>query len=342
MRVDLATTTDENMLRECLERLIPATLDRSSAIINLQRKRSDYSSSYLSDIITVQFDTGENLKLFLKNFGYTRFLKDGAKQRRDRERGVYQDLLAGTDLGTAKYYGSVWDESQGTFWLLLEFINGTEVRFCKVEYWIAAAGWLGRLHGYFTQHSDRLSRCDFLVRHDADFFQSRAEQALREVSQISIPLADRLASFLGRYDWIVDVMASQPLTLAHGHFRPCNIVVDVTVEPARICPVDWEQAAIGSALYDLALISDGFEPPALDQFLEAYRQEAIKHSVALPEREELRHVVTCFRLFMAINLLSRAHQRNFSERKIAKIIDLLEKLDRLVFAGKANTLGTRP
>ncbi|HKE31069.1 MAG TPA: hypothetical protein VKD65_05035, partial [Candidatus Angelobacter sp.] len=30
----LATTIDEDTLRECLERLIPATLDRSSAIIN--------------------------------------------------------------------------------------------------------------------------------------------------------------------------------------------------------------------------------------------------------------------------------------------------------------------
>ncbi len=337
MSVDLAPTTDEDMLRDCLERLITATLNRPSAIISIQRKRSDYSSSYHSDIITVQLDTGEKLQLFLKNFGSTRVLKDEAKQRRDRERGVYQHLLAGIDLGTAKYYGSVWDESQGTFWLLLEFVNGTEVRFCKLEYWIAAAGWLGRLQGYFTQHSDRLSACDFLVRHDADFFQSRAELALHEVSQISIPLAGRLASILDHYDRIVDVMASQPRTLAHGHFRPCNIVVDVNNEPLRICPVDWEKAAIGSALYDLALISDGFEPPALDQLLEAYRQEAMKHSIAAPEREELRHVVTCFRLFMAINLLSRAHQRNFAEHKVAKIIDLLEKLDRLVFAGKANT-----
>jgi hypothetical protein len=337
MSVDLATTTDEDILRERLERLIPATLDRSSAIISLQRKRSDYSSSYHSEMITVQLDTGEKLQLFLKNFGSTRFLKDEAKQRRDRERSVYQYLLAGTDLGVAKYYGSVWDESQGTFWLLLEFVNGVEVRFCEFEYWIAAAGWLGRSQGYFTQHSDRLSACDFLVRHDTDFFQSRAELALHEVSQISIPLAGRIASILDHYDRIVDVMASQPRTLAHGHFRPCNIVADVNVEPVRICPVDWEKAAIGSALYDLALISDGFEAPALDQLLEAYRQEAMKHSVATPESEELRRVVTCFRLFMAINLLSRAHQRNFSEHKVAKIIDLLEKLHRLVFADKANT-----
>src|SRR5262245_60978076 len=332
MSLYLVTTIDEDTLRECLERLLPATLEKQSAIKNMQRKQSDYSSSYHSDIITVQFDTGENLKLFLKNFGSSRFLKDGAMQRRNRELWVYQYLLAGTELGTAKYYGSVWNESQGTFWLLLEFVNGTEVRFYELKYWIAAAGWLGRLHGYFKQHSDRLSTCDFLVRHDADFFQSRAELARSEVSQISLHLADRLASILDRYHSIVDVMASQPPTLAHGHFRPCNIVVDASVEPVRICPVDWEQAAVGSALYDLALISDGFEPPALDQFLEAYRQEAINNSVALPEKEELRHVVTCFRFFMSINLLSRAQQREFSEHKVAKIIDLLEKLRCLVFA----------
>src|SRR5262245_14354516 len=164
MSIYLVTTTDEDTLRECLERLLPATLEKPSAIKNIQRKRSDYSSSYHSDIITVQFETGENLKFFLKNFGSSRFLKDGARQRRNRELWVYQYLLAGTELGTAKYYGSVWNESQGTFWLLLEFVNGTEVRFCELEYWIAAAGWLGRLHGYFTQHFDRLNTCDFLVR----------------------------------------------------------------------------------------------------------------------------------------------------------------------------------
>jgi len=336
MSVDLAPTTDEDMLRDCLERLITATLDRPSAVISIQRKRSDYSSSYPSDIITVRLNTGERLKLFLKNFSSSRVPKDGAKQRRDRERGVYQDLLAGIDLGTAKYYGSVWDESRETFLLLLEFVDGTEVRFCELEYWIEAAGWLGRLQAYFTRHSDRLSACDFLVRHDADFFRLKAELALREVSQISIPLAGRLASILDRYDWIVDVMASQPRTLAHGHYRPCNIVADVNAEPVRICPVDWEQAAIGSALYDLALISDGFEPPVLDLFLDAYRQEAMEYSVAVPDREELRRVVACFRFFMAINLLSRAHQREFSEHKVTKIVDLLERLHRLVSAGRFN------
>jgi hypothetical protein len=340
MIVNLARRTDENMLRERLERLVPAILGASPAIISVQRKRSDYSSSYHSDIITVQFNTGEHLKLFLKNFGFSRFLKDGAKQRRDRERGVYQVLLAGTDLGAAKYYGSVWDESRETYWLLLELVNGAEARFCKVEYWVAAAGWLGRLQGYFGRHPERLSACDFLMRHDADFFRLKAKLALSEVSQISIPLAGRLASLLDGYDRIVDVMASQPRTLAHGHFRPCNIMVDVNADPVRICPVDWEQAAIGSALYDLALISDGFEPPVLDLFLNAYRQEAMEHGVAVPDRDELRRVVDCFRFFMVINLLSRARQREFSEHKAAKRVDLLEKLHHLVFT-EGQCLGTR-
>jgi hypothetical protein len=114
MSVDLATTTDEDILRERLERLIPATLDRSSAIISLQRKRSDYSSSYHSEMITVQLDTGEKLQLFLKNFGSTRFLKDEAKQRRDRERSVYQYLLAGTDLSTTGPFGMSLKEHSGS------------------------------------------------------------------------------------------------------------------------------------------------------------------------------------------------------------------------------------
>jgi hypothetical protein len=87
------------------------------------------------------------------------------------------------------------------------------------------------------------------------------------------------------------------------------------------------------------LISDGFEPPVLDLFLNAYRQEAMEHGVAVPGRDELRRVVGCFRFFMVINLLSRARQREFSEHKAAKRVDLLEILHHLVFT-EGQTLGT--
>lgn len=322
---------DRDSLLQYLEHRIPAIIGRPAAITGIQRKRSEYSSSYDADIITVQLNTDEELKIYAKNFGVTRFPKDDLKQRRDRELSVYRDLLVETDLGTAKYYGSVWDETQGTFWCFLEFVAGSEVGACGLEYWAAAAGWLGRLQSCFAQQANRLRACDFLVRHDASFFRLKADLALREVLPNSAPLACRLAHVLDRYDRLVQVLASQPHTLVHGSYRPANVIVDVNSEPMRICPIDWEMAAYGSALYDLAYLSEGLRQPTLDWLLEAYRQEAMAYDVAVPDIEEIRHVVTCFHFFMKIHLLSRARARNLSETKVAATVERLEQLHPVVF-----------
>ncbi len=253
------------------------------------------------------------------------------EQRRERELRVYQDLLAAAELGTAKHCGSVWDESEGRFWLLLEFVDGMEVRSCDFEYWVAAAAWLGRMQGYFAQHSNRLNGCDFLLRHDTDFFWSVAELALRAVSQISIPLADRVAKIVNRYDRLVDVMVGQPSTLVHGAYLPSQILVDVNSESLRICPIDWELAAFGSPLYDLAFLSDGFESPRLDLLWDAYRQEAEKYDISVPNREEMRFVVDCFRLHKVINWLSQSLDRQYPEEEVAKLVGIGERIGNLVF-----------
>jgi Phosphotransferase enzyme family len=323
---------DETVLREYVQHRLPAILGQPSVIASIRRRRAACSSSYDSDVVTVRLRSGEEFRIFLKNFGVTGFPKDGARQRRERERGVYQDLLADADLATATYYGSVWDEALGRFWLLLEFVNGSEVRFCEIDTWFMAAGWLGRLQRHFARQLGRVHACDFLVRHDARFFWSRAELASRDVFQISRPLAARLEKILDRYDSVVGIMASQPRTLVHGHYRPCNIIADTDSTPVRICPVDWEQAALGSPLYDLALLSDGFESPVLDRLLDAYLREAAAPHAPMPDMGDVRYIVDCFRMFMQINLLSRARERGFPEHKVARIIDMAERLRRVVYA----------
>ena len=58
---------------------------------------------------------GESFRFFLKDYGFSRQSKDAPEARRDRELRVYRDLLAGADLGTPAYYGSVWNEQVGRF-----------------------------------------------------------------------------------------------------------------------------------------------------------------------------------------------------------------------------------
>ena len=48
-----------------------------------------------------------------------------------------------------------------------------------------------------------------------------------------------------------------PSTLIHGEFYASNILIQETREGRRICPVDWEMAAVGPGLIDLAALSSG-------------------------------------------------------------------------------------
>jgi Phosphotransferase enzyme family len=321
--------TDEDALRRCVER-IAADGGERPAIARIDRRRSDHSSSYVSDVVTIRLAGGEEFRLFLKDFGSSQFYKEEPRRQRDRELRVYRELLGGAGLGTARYHGSMWGESGGRFWLVLEFVGGTPLAYCEFEYWVAAAGWLGRLHGYFAEHADRLRACDFLLRHDADFFWSKARLALATVSTISPPLADRLANVLSRYEACVEVMVSQPPTLVHGGYKPRHILVDVTSQPPGICPVDWELAATGSSLYDLAFLAYGLDSPHLDRLLDAYRHESLTYDLPLPGREQMRHAMDCFRLHRVLKALGGAQRRELPESTVAKLVESGERLSHLV------------
>jgi aminoglycoside phosphotransferase (APT) family kinase protein len=186
------------------------------------------------------------------------------------------------------------------------------------------------MQGYFARHPERWANSDALIRHDAAFFRATAEEALRSAARFSAEFVHRLEPVARRYDAAVRVMAAQPKTFVHGTYRPAQIIVDRACQPTRFCPVDWEKAAVGSPLYDLTFLADGFEPPRLDQVLDAYRAEAEGHGVAVCEADEMKHVMDCLRLHRTMNWLSLAADRRFPEAKVVKLLDRAEEVGRLV------------
>ena len=156
MTATVSTPAEEQVLRECLERIVADVFGSGPAITAVQRKRSQYSSFYGSDVLTVRLEDGGEFQVFLKDFGSHQRVKEGMKGRREREVAVYRDLLPAAGLGTARYYGSHWDEAQGRFWLFLEYVPGVPVAHSPFEYWVAAAGWLGRKDAYFARQADLL------------------------------------------------------------------------------------------------------------------------------------------------------------------------------------------
>jgi thiamine kinase-like enzyme len=182
------------------------------------------------------------------------------------------------------------------------------------------------MQGYFNQakQSKQVTQCSYLVDHDAAFFHSKAEQARHAVTQFPSVFGARLAPLLHKHDQVVEIMADQPRTFVHGHYRPQNILVSLEATPVRICPVDWEVAARGSPLYDFAFLADGFEGAMLDQLGEAYRQEAMQWRVPLPGKDEMLYLVACFGLHRTLTVLGKAVAEQFTESGVAKLLERAE------------------
>jgi Ser/Thr protein kinase RdoA (MazF antagonist) len=294
------------VLRRCVERILSGGSAPVPAITHLERAPAPHWGSYDNAILEIRLEDGKELRLFLKDFGRSRLPKDAAAERREREVRVYVELLDGAELGTARFVGSHQDEAAERHWLFLEFVDGEPLRYCGFARWLEAAAWLGRLHGRFAGEVPQLRDCRFLARHDAGFFTRAAERALDTVAGLADALVGRLANVLVVYEAILPVLAAEPDALVHGSYRPQNVLVAGGAVPARICPTDWELAALGRSAHDLAFLVDGFDPPRLEMLFEAYVQEADRSGFPAQDAQDLRHEVDCFRLHKVISSLGHA------------------------------------
>jgi aminoglycoside phosphotransferase (APT) family kinase protein len=314
----------EPELVEALEGVLGEYFGSPQTILEVHRLRSEHSSSYETEIITVALEGTGELSLFLKDFGARIYDKDSISQRRSRELRAYRDLLADANLGTPAYYGATWDEDRGRFWLLLEFVEGSQVKHREFPDWVTAVAWLGRMHAHFSKSARLLEAREFLVDQDADFVRFTADMARRAVATSLPSLTDRLEAALAGYDEAADLVDSQPQVLVHGGYRPQNIILAGTPQKPRVCPVDWEEAALGSVFYDLAYFCDGFGGDRLEVLVDAYRSEAQRHGFRPPEGPEADRTLALLNLHKNLGTLSKAAERKFSEKSIEKLVRMVE------------------
>jgi aminoglycoside phosphotransferase (APT) family kinase protein len=311
--------TAEDALRQCLTPSFPG-------IVAIRRHPSPAATSYASEVLTLEVTGGWTHRVFLKDFGHSQLPKDDHARRRERELGVYRDLLEHAALGTPAFHGAIWDEAGNRYWLLLEFVEGRQLRWCQFDDWVRAAGWLGRLQGYFACHAERLRNRDFLVPHDEGFFWTRARLAREAGAQLRPPLGGRIARILDGYERLVALMTRQPRTLVHGSYRPQNILVSAPSEPPRVTAVDWELAGLGAPLYDFAFLSDGFRAPQRDTLWDAYRRGAAEWDLLLPPWGEAHRVVDSFRLVKVLKSLGDSVTLGFARATVVKLVDSAEAI----------------
>jgi Ser/Thr protein kinase RdoA (MazF antagonist) len=247
-------------LRSELERLLG---DRT--IESVEQRPCAYRTSHQLDELDVTLADGTRLSLMLKNLARSA-LDPAARNAKpeflydpEREIEAYRSLLAPADIGTPRFHGAVVDPERDRYWLLIENVVGEVLwQVGELEVWREAAGWLASLHDRFLGR-DLGPAGSHLLRYDAAFYASWMERAL-EFAEAG--RRERLQWLAARYDPVVARLAALPDTFIHGEFYASNVLIQRGPDRLRVSPIDWENAARGPGVIDLAALTTGAWTPA--------------------------------------------------------------------------------
>jgi len=293
-----------------------------------------YETSFPLEDVDVTLADGSTLALVLKNLSPDE-LSDRARAAKpsflvdpERELAVYEGMLAGRDLGTAACHAAVRDPVQARYWLLIERVEGVPLwQIGELETWRAAARWLATLHQRFAAEDGWRAHADRLLRYDSDLYRIWARRAREHATRSGMRRRDRerVTAVTERYEGVIERLAALPATFIHGEFYASNVIVG---GGGRVCPIDWELAARGPGLIDLAALTTG-----------GWRQDerraiasAYVDALAEPPRSgaDFDEALDCCRLHLAVQWLGwapgwrppRAHRHDWL-REAAELVERL-------------------
>jgi Ser/Thr protein kinase RdoA (MazF antagonist) len=273
---------DDEELRDALAEALART--GAGVPSHVRRRQSQYRSSFPLEQLRVTLERGEELRLAFKRLEWQALGKEAqlAKPRflfdARREPAVYRLILPAAPPGPPGYIGATvgaMARSAGEGrWLFVEWVDGRELyQVGERAAWVQVARWLGELHSALAPGVDDHAGQAPLLRHDAGYYErwlSRARDFAKAAGQAreATRFLDRLAK---RHDGIVEALLGLPRTVIHGDFFASNVLVAGSAQELRVAPVDWELAAAGPGLTDLAaLISGDWAEAERDAMTTAY------------------------------------------------------------------------
>jgi Ser/Thr protein kinase RdoA (MazF antagonist) len=266
-------------LRRALERALAEV--GSGRPRELRRRPSDYRTSFPLEELELRLEDGSELRLVFKQLGWAtldekarlakpKFLHDPL-----REPAVYGSILAPLTSGPPRYYGSAIDPQAERYWLFVERVDGRELyQVGDLRLWEAVASWLGGMHLALAYDLARRAERGRLIKYDEAYYRIWIERAREFAVAPGQPGArsERLEWIAARYEQVVEGLLELPRTVIHGEFYASNVLVGGEGRAPRVCPVDWELAAAGPGLVDLAaLVSGSWGDAERDRIVAAYR-----------------------------------------------------------------------
>jgi aminoglycoside phosphotransferase (APT) family kinase protein len=287
-------------LRSELERLFGREIE------SLEQHPCPYRTSYELDELDVRLSDGTRLQLMLKSLGRgaldpaARRAKPGFLHDPLREIEAYRSLLADAELGTPHFYGAVVQPEQDRYWLLIENVSGEVLwQVGELDVWREAARWLAVLHSRFDGR--HLAGAEaHVLRYDAPFYASWMQRALEFADRET---RERLEWLSTRYGQVVARLAEHPATFIHGEFYASNVLIQRGHGRLRVCPIDWENAAVGPGVIDVAALTTGaWSAPERERIARGYLEQsaALGHE---HDEDELLETLELARLHLAVQWL---------------------------------------
>jgi hypothetical protein len=268
-------------LRDALDVLLAARPGRvRRRLAGLSLRAATYYSSFRMAELDVQWDNGTALKLVFKDLGPRSLLPEAGRCKPQflldprREINVYRGVLDPHRLGP-RFLGAVEDLAAGEYWLFVEKVDGAPLwQVADLTAWQAAARWAARMHGLLASDHPAVAGQANLIRYDEAYYRRWTERAGQRTA--GGDGAASLLRILDNYDAVVRRLVRLPVTFIHGEYHASNILVRRTpARGSRVCPVDWEMAAIGPALMDLADLTAGkWTEAQRAAIISAYRHQA--------------------------------------------------------------------
>jgi Ser/Thr protein kinase RdoA (MazF antagonist) len=235
-----------------------------------------FATKASSLFVTLTFPDSK-LELFIKK-------ATAASSRRpdppDLEVRLYAALQGDESFAAPTFVGPIEGDEP---YLVLLRVPGWDLRYRDLELWHGATAALGRMHATYAGRVRDPEYLPFLPRQDRDRNLAEAEVAFDVVRRHHPHVVDVLVDVKRGYEDIAGELAREPWTLVHGDLAPKNVLIDATRDPANALFVDWEWAAVGPGLTDLADLINGLDPPTGESLFRAYVAEA--RGSALPASE---------------------------------------------------------
>jgi hypothetical protein len=245
-----------------------------------ERRSSPYRTSFPIEKVRVEIEGEGEMTLACKRLDWeeldpeARLAKPRFLHDPEREPAVYAGLLPQAPPGPPRHFGSA--TQPGRHCLFVEWVQGRELfQVGERELWEEAARWLGRFHAAMAPELERHRSRGRLIDHDASFHRAWMERAREFAGGSAAATTGVQRSAVGwlaeRHEAVVEALLALPRTVLHGEFYAANVLVATDTSVPRVAPVDWEIAAAGPGVSDLAaLVSGEWSPRDREAIAAAY------------------------------------------------------------------------